>query len=366
MTKDKKTDIYGFYLMIILMDSLSTNIFIDLHKNMGNLSGYDNNISEYMIEYYSYFISNGGITNFKSTFDDIYTRTPLLLRQISDHALKADFNEIIHLGPILKSVMINNEIRGYSEEISLNEIKKIEDDMNYVGYKNQNMSPSICGHSMMLGLIFNSKDQIDLLIKNAVKFAKLTHYNNIGILSAIVSAYFVSLAVQKIDIIYWIDMMFDLINSESVKKYLDLDNNENMIGYVYFLNMWNKYRDFRYEDNKIKKSKSDDNLVYKVKFYSNFVMNPEKNLPGDDAVNCLIISYDTLLFANGDFEKMIYYSVLIPGTQIYTGIYVGGLYSILHGYKTVPKKIIKNFLTEDQIEENLILEKKMKKKFKII
>lgn len=354
----------SFYLVFILMDLLSSNIHYELYDNLSEILNNPDDIGSILSEYISYFINNGGITNFQFSENIMNSANPIFILKITEDVLennnkKMDVKNI--LKKTLSKIMAGKKfkIRGYSEKITTNAIEKISYDKEYIGHKNKNTTPFICINSMLVGLVCNKSKDVELLIKNSVKIGKLTHYNSIGLLSAIASAYFVSLAVQGVQVEKWIDMLLEIINLDMVKKYLDLDENENMIGYVEFLNRWNKYRDSRFVEKKIKKTKSDENLISRMKFYKRFT-NDLYTMIGEDSINCLIVAYESLLFCDGNFEKLVYYSLLIPGTVIYIGGYVGGLYGLVYGHQNIPQNMIQKL---DDHEGWIRLGKKMRKKF---
>ena len=63
------------------------------------------------------------------------------------------------------------------------------------------------------------------------------------------------------------------------------------------------------------------------------------------------MSYDALLDARDNWEKLIYYSMLHVGDSDTVGAIAGGLYGALYGFKNVPDNLLahieqKNILYE--------------------
>jgi ADP-ribosylglycohydrolase len=309
----------------------------------------------------------GGVNNFKLGDNIYYSSNIFFITRMSENIIDND-GVNFDVGEILKKTLkeilstnfiLHKKTKGYSKDVITTEeaIEKMRFTDKYIGYKNNNNNPEICINVITLGLVYNKILDLDLLIEKSIYTGKLTHYNNIGLLSAITASYFISLAVRSEPINKWVDMMLELINSEKVKNYLDLDENENMIAYVTYLNYWNRYRDSRFIDNKIRKTRSDDNLTYRAKFYNQFSID-KGGLLGSDCISCLIISYDSLLTCDGNFEKLIFYSLLIPGPTITIGGYGGGLYGLIYGDENISPFLLNQLIDIDDLK---ILGKKMNK-----
>ena len=113
------------------------------------------------------------------------------------------------------------------------------------------------------------------------------------------------------------------------------------------MKIWNNYVDARFTftnntDYKVKKTKSDNNLIFKMKFYKRFTYESDKYIQGEDSISCLIMTYDALLNCEGNFEKMLYYSILTPGNGISIGCLIGELYNLIYGLNDVPKYMIEH------------------------
>src|SRR6185312_3076439 len=103
-----------------------------------------------------------------------------------------------------------------------------------------------------------------------------------------------------------------------------------------FLRIFQNYRDTKFDGKKILRTKNSTSLVYKTKYFKKFSYDLENKKTYDDCVSCLIIAYDALLECDGNFEKAIYYGILIHGQIVSIGGLLGGLFGILY-YDSIPK-----------------------------
>lgn len=293
-----------------------------IHQDKRTFENYSNQLSDIIVEYISRYIKLGGYTVIKN-IKDKKVKNALFLKELMTKLLDKNDDDIFLI--IKKS---QKEHLNELSEISKQELLKLSLDNSYIGNKNDNIETNICVRVMPIGIHFHN--DIDKMIEYTVKMAKLTHYNTIGILSAISSVYFTSLAYNEVDISKWFELMLELMKSEKVKKYLDLDDNTNMIDYVKFLTICEKYYDTRFVDNKISISPVYHNLTYRINFYLNLRLKTKGIMGiGNDCINCLIVGYDVLLCCDTNLEKIIYYGMLFRGEINTLGAYIGGLYGLI-------------------------------------
>lgn len=353
----------NIFLLAIILDLLSVNIYANVYEYLLSelKNPYDN--GEILSEYLSYFINNGGISGYTFEEDILNTSNIYYMLSIAKSLIKNDDFVLYEIKKGIKlSFNILNKKEDYKKKIRNYEknertedaIKNLDLSESFIGNKNNNYSSDICIYVIPLGYYYYNDN--NKLIKNCSQLIRLTHNNVLSILGGISSAYMLSLSYNKIDIKKWIYMTIELLNTELVKKELELNINENMSQYVSFMKILNDYIEIRFVDNKIKKTRSDNNLIYKMKFYNRFVFDNKTNLQGEDTISCLITSYDALLNCDGSFEKLLYYSIITLGNTIGIGSFVGELYSSYYGINNVPKYMIEKMQKINDFDDKISCE----------
>lgn len=361
---NKKDKIKSGLIVSGLLDLIGANIFITITQDLKNIIVNSKDNGEILMEYISHFISNGGITNY--SFDDriynssVFVVMSSLLSNLYKFKEKTKEKKFFIIKKIIKESFLNymkdniQELKiSYSSDVNNTEhmINNINFDDNYIGLENKNISSDICIIVIPIGILYYN--DTDNLIEYVVQITKLTHYNTTSILAALTTCFFVSQCLLETPIEKWIQNILEILNSKKVKKYIDFDKNENMMEYSNFIKNFIEYSELRFSEGKIKKFKSDDNLLYKLKFYNKYVQNKNSWIPlGDDCISCLIIAYDSLLTAEDNLEKNIYNSLLIPGNNIVIGGLLGILYGLMYGTNKINNyllKIISQYLTENTL-----------------
>ena len=100
-----------------------------------------------------------------------------------------------------------------------------------------------------IGLRYYKDEDIDKLIDISIISSKLTHNSPIGFLGGLSSAYFVKLAINKIDIKKWPYLLIELFESEKIKKYIDINNDEMYFDYRSTIRIWKKYVEIYFNSN---------------------------------------------------------------------------------------------------------------------
>jgi ADP-ribosylglycohydrolase len=196
--------------------------------------------------------------------------------------------------------------------------------------------------NLCIGLAFSQKKHLSTLIDVSIVTSKLTHNSPIGFLGGLTTALMVSLAIQNIKIDKWVKILLNVLDSENVKNHIDFSNNNILMDYMMYIRQWNNYYDTKFRNNKNTKSKSTSNLVFRIKyFYENFYKDSKSDiLGGDGAIGC-IMAYDALLDCGGNWEKLVFYSILHPGDSDTIGAIAGGLYGAYYGKGDVPDNMLK-------------------------
>jgi ADP-ribosylglycohydrolase len=355
-----------------LLDLLGSNIFYSVTSDLIDVikNPYDN--GEILMEYVSHFITNGGLTKYKFS-ENFSTSSNIILMLSLFNVLSKNKNIDIENDDFfleIKKGIKERYLKIFDTQITLNitagklsteyMITKIKYEKDYFGFENPNISSDICVIIIPVGIIYNN--DIDKMIKLAIKITKLTHNNITSILSSIASAYFISLAYNEIPIEVWGEQMIELIKSQTIKKYIDLNNNNNLMEYTNFIKNWTDYLELRFIEKKIKFTQSDNNFLYKLKLYKKYAQySYEKysefvNVIADDCISCLIVTYDILLTSNDNFEKIIYQGILIPGNNITIGGILGALYGLINKSNNINQHMLDQILPYINSEkiENII------------
>lgn len=353
---NKYDKIKSLLIVSSLLDLLGSNIYTLITLDLGEIikNPYDN--GEILMEYISHFITNGGITTYNFN-ESIETSSNILLmlhlfNSLNKAELENNKNLLLHIKKGIKEplLFIQKEFANLTISVSSdnntteNMGLKINYEDDYIGLSNKNISSDICVRIIPVGIKYYN--DIDKMIEIVILATKLTHNNITSILSAIASAYFASQAFLNNSVENWANNMIELLKSKKIKQYIDLDINENIMEYSNFIKIWVEYIEFRFNEKKIKKSKSDDNLLYKLKFYKKFSQYKKSNADtlGDDCISCLIIAYDNLLLCEDNFEKNVFNGVLIPGNNITIGGVLGALYGLMYGTDKINNHMLNNIL----------------------
>ena len=320
---------------------------------LGDTIGYNNSIWEFnyndvelhndyriTLEIISEFISLGGITNINLKKWNVSDDT-LINYEIAKFVLsiKNNLNEqnIIELKKNIKKMALKQNVERGFGSMTINAIDEWTDkkDQRNEPYNNKSGGNGCTMRTFSIGLRYYKDNDLEKLIDVAITSSMLTHNSPIGFLGGLGSAYFVKLAIDKIDIKKWPSMFIKLLESENVKKYIELFFDEN---------------------NKNLKFKTKLNLIGRIKLFidlNEFVYPDSKynSYAGSTGPTALIMAYDSLLESDGIWEKLVYYAMLHSGDSDTVGAIAGGLFGIKYGFKTVPEHLLKNLELKKELEE---------------
>lgn len=205
--------------------------------------------------------------------------------------------------------------------------------------------------ALPVGMALWREEELDLLIKCSVETSKVTHNSPIGYLAGFTASYFASLAVRKVELSEWPILLLGILDSEKIRKYVDLDNIDVMGDYVTYVRYWKKYVDTRFKDGKPMKLKVHTNLIFRTKYYyDNFVLGDDRATFIGISGHCgMIMVYDTLLDCGDKWEKLIFYGILHPGDSDTIGAIAGGLYGLLYGIGDVPLRMLSHLEERDNL-----------------
>lgn len=267
-------------------------------------------------------------------------------------------------------IIKNNLIDGYNE-ISDDSKKKIKRYMGMTLKKNiikftqtfdaRNMSydpdagSNGCAmRNLVIGLAYFGAENRAKLIDFAMISSKMTHNSPHGYLAGLTSALFAAFAFEKMPIEKWGFELIDILTSKQVKSYVSDDINE-YFAYISHIKYWKKYLDDRFKNGKILKTKSNENIIFRVRyFYDNFTKITDDRdvftqVIGYTGYCAMMVAYDSLLDCDGFWEKLIIYSVFTSGDSDTIGAIAAGLYGIVHGFGDVPRHMFKNLEKKDEL-----------------
>lgn len=246
--------------------------------------------------------------------------------------------------------MSNESKKGiyrYANRKTTEYVKKFtnEKDARFFKYDSTTWGNGATARSMCIGLAFHKPEQLDILIEMSTQTCKLTHNSPHGFLAGFNVAYFVSLAIQEVPINEWPYLLLNLLNSEKIKKYINHENNNELMDYISYIRYWRKYIDTRFIDEKPIKTRVTSNMIFRTKYYfENFVRNIDLNTNTDiidiSGFCAVIIAFDSILDCDGKWEKLIFYSMLHPFEGDIVGAIAGGFYGALYGIGDVPENML--------------------------
>lgn len=207
--------------------------------------------------------------------------------------------------------------------------------------------------SLCIGLLFDKADKFELLVEMSITLSKLTHNAPIGFLAGFTSAYFVSLAIQGIDIKKWGKLLMEHLESQLIKKYIDTENQHEFLDYLTYIHNWKVYLETRFDDDRLLKTRSTQNMIFRLKYYHENFNKESKSIEkiGSSGYCAMIMAYDALLDCDGCWEKLVFYAMLHPGDSDTVGAIAGGLYGAVYGYGDVSPNMLKH------LEEKKLMKK---------
>ncbi len=288
---------------------------VDMYKNVYYKVRHNTEIiaSELVLEFWQYHINKGNNVD-----DDV---------MISSNVA------------YLKAVM-----DGLKEENKVDAIRKNMDNVTAIVYDGKdNFAKYVKGikgggrkyindiivFCMAIGIHYNKKNDVDLLIEITMK--TIEHFKKDNIcekIEGLSCAYFTSLAIQEVEMNEWGKMLLDFLDSDKVKSKLNLNVRDNMMMYYDYMRMWNRYMDSKFDGNKIKKTYSDDSIVYRIKYYRQIIGKEADLRYLFLEYGSLIMGYDILLDCSNNYEKMIFFSVCFPSTTMSVSGFVAGIYAL--------------------------------------
>ena len=293
------------------------------------------------------FIDLGGINNIN--LENWYVSDDTILHMAIARSLILPYDNFDELEDntvrqIIKSTDIildeaksgKNRYIGKAVERHVSMIKRGEKwkDFEYDPYGGGNGSAM---RNNCIGLAFFGEENRNNLIRYSINSSKITHTNPIGWLGGLSTALFTAFIMENKNINEWIPLMINIIESDSVRKYLNNKNNEELQSYDQFIQTWKTYYDNRFNNSKPVKIKSHTNFTQRLIFYNNIFEGNKMGKLGLSGCSAVIVAYDCLLDAGSCWEKLVIYSMINNFDSDTIGAIAGGLYGTMYGLEYVPE-----------------------------
>jgi ADP-ribosylarginine hydrolase len=354
------------------------NSMFILHA-LGDTIGYNNGKWEFnnnfemndVLEFVYEFISFGGINriNLKNWIvsDDTLYHIAIAnsLLEIDDiqkikNLKNSDIKIIIKNLVIMYKRMLkeekNNLYRapGRTTTDSIKLLSKKKNINLNLSYDSMSQGNGCAMRTLCIGLVFHKEKDLEKLIEFSINSSILTHSSPIGYLAGLTAAYFISLAIRKVDIYEWAHLLIILLESKKVLKYINKyeeskDYTDIMADYTEYILKWKDYIKGRFNDKSIIDIPVFSNLQYRLKFFYDtlFIENKYNRNISFHSLSSIgyfsvIMAYDALIESQGCWEKLIFYAMLHPGDSDTIGAIAGGFYGTVYGYGDVPNKMLEH------------------------
>ncbi len=310
-------------------------------------------ISNYTTKHIFDFITDGGYSAFDIKKKGLVSSDDSILTLAVFDAVKNSINktpdEIIDtIKYKLLEYYLNDKLKkerkyGNRTVLSLNRIKNNED------WKKRSFSDNAggCGASircMPIGLFYHGEKNRDKLLKISIESSRITHNNPIGYLGGFASALFTALAVEGIEPKKWIHILITFFEKEIIHKFVNENITHDTKYHLQEINNFHrgiiKFINWRFQrTDEVNNKKSLDNYALRnFLFYKKFSDTRIYN-PGSNGLDSVLIAYDSLLASDGNFEKLIYLSMLHAGDSDSTGCIAGALFGAYYGNVNLPKNL---------------------------
>lgn len=315
-------------------------------------------ISAYTSRHIFDFIYNGGfsgfkINNFKASDDSVLLLA--VFDGVNESLNKSDDLIVETIKNKLVSYYINDKDKtdryyGNRTILSLERIFEKKQD-----WKKRSFSSAAggCGASircMPIGLFYSGVKNREKLMNISIESSRVTHNNPIGYLGGFASALFTALAIEKIHPEKWIKELIKYFEDDTIYNYIknkfstnfkdEVDSHINEANNFYEGLL--KYYKWTFTDDIIDSFKDKISMTYlphrNFLFYKKFG-DPRLYNPGANGLDSILIAYDSLLQSQGNFEKLIYLSMLHAGDSDSTGCIAGAFFGAYYGNINLPDNL---------------------------
>jgi len=369
--KDMKDNYIALFLLHALGDTLGYNntlwefnLIDDVNMIMSK-----ERILKSTLEIISDFIYKGGISAIDlkgwNISDDTlfnFDIANFILNVTFDKNNKIIENHIIELKKNMKSTVkkqIKLDIERGFGKMSIDAIFSWTDkiDERHKEYNKFSGGNGCAMRTLSIGLRFYKDEDLDKLIECSITSSKITHNSPIGYLSGLCTAFFVKLAINKVNIYEWVFLLIELLESKKIRQYINIDNNDIYDDYRNTIRIWKKYVEMFFSNKKEPLNlKTSINLLARIKTMIELdesigLESVNKASAGNNGPSSVIMAYNGLIDCQGNWEKLVYYTMLHGGDSDTVGAIAGGLYGILYGYGNVPMRLLENIEMKDNLIE---------------
>ena len=364
MTNNKYYSMYYSIIGDIIGFGNGSVEFNEFNNNIVK-SNYDAKYNSLFTIYHIYnFISNGGFSGF-SIKNLIASDDSILNLAVYDglkSSLNKSNNEIINK---IKEKLIeyyqNDKLKdkrfyGIRTVKSLDRLINRNLDWERFSYS---VNAGGCGasiRSMPIGLFYYGKKNREKLLEISIQSSRITHNNPTAYLGGFASALFTALAIENVKPFNWIDELLSFFREGTIIKFVKKiigEKFKNELKYHLqdvdeFFYLLLKYKEWRFEriDNKFifnpsrnSKKKSMKFLDIRNNLFYEYFNRPGYYNPGSNGLDSVIIAYDSILECEGNFEKLIYNSMLHAGDSDSTGCIAGALFGAYYGNVNLPSNL---------------------------
>ncbi len=364
MTNNKYYSMYYSIIGDIIGFGNGSVEFNEFNNNIVK-SNYDAKYNSLFTIYHIYnFISNGGFSGF--SIKNLIASDDSILNLAVYDGLKSSVNqsnnEIINK---IKEKLIeyyqNDKLKdkrfyGIRTIKSLDRLINRNLDWERFSYS---VNAGGCGasiRSMPIGLFYNGKKNREKLLEISIQSSRITHNNPTAYLGGFASALFTALAIENVKPFNWIDELLSFFREGTIIKFVKKiigEKFKNELKYHLqdvdeFFYLLLKYKEWRFEkvDNKFVFNSSKNSKKKSMKFldirnnlFYEYFNRPGYYNPGSNGLDSVIIAYDSILECEGNFEKLIYNSMLHAGDSDSTGCIAGALFGAYYGNVNLPSNL---------------------------
>lgn len=364
MTNNKYYSMYYSIIGDIIGFGNGSVEFNEFNNNIVK-SNYDAKYNSLFTIYHIYnFISNGGFSGF-SIKNLIASDDSILNLAVYDglkSSLNKSNNEIINK---IKEKLIeyyqNDKLKdkrfyGIRTVKSLDRLINRNLDWERFSYS---VNAGGCGasiRSMPIGLFYYGKKNREKLLEISIQSSRITHNNPTAYLGGFASALFTALAIENVKPFNWIDELLSFFREGTIIKFVKKiigEKFKNELKYHLqdvdeFFYLLLKYKEWRFEkvNNKFVFNSSKNSQKKSMKFldirnnlFYEYFNRPGYYNPGSNGLDSVIIAYDSILECEGNFEKLIYNSMLHAGDSDSTGCIAGALFGAYYGNINLPSNL---------------------------